>query len=120
MFGYSHLLLFTPIFKKGKACDPNNYRPISLAGTMRKLMESAIKDQLTRYLVRKDIINKHQHAFMENHSTANNLLDCINDWVVRLRSGQTFDSLVTSKLLLKLEFYGISGLLLNWVKCFFV
>jgi hypothetical protein len=53
---------------------------------MCKLMEVIIKDQFVRYLVDKGLINKHQHAFISKHSTATNLLECINDWLVSIKS----------------------------------
>jgi ribonuclease P/MRP protein subunit RPP40 len=59
---------------------------------------------------------------MKNCSTATNLLDCINVWVVGrthviyIDFYKTFDSKDTSKLLLKLESCNISGLILNWIK----
>ena len=75
-------------------------------------MEVIIKDQLVQYLVDKGIINKHQHAFIRNHSTATNLLECINDWLVSIKSPSRTDvvyidfskvfDIVTSKLLFKL------------------
>lgn len=119
----------TPIFKKGNSSDPNNYRPISLTCTMCKIMESIIKDQLVQYLNNKGLISKYQHAFIKNHSTATNILESINDWLVGIKSpnctdvvyidfSKAFDSIVISKLLLKLHCYGISGLLLSWIKCF--
>jgi hypothetical protein len=119
----------TPIFKKGSSSDPNNYRPISLTCTMCKIMECIIKDQLVQYLTYKGLISKHQHAFIKNHSTATNILESINDWLVSIKSpnctdvvyidfSKAFDSTVISKLLLKLECYGISGLLLSWIRCF--
>jgi hypothetical protein len=37
-------------------------------------MEAIIKDQVVRYLVEKGLINKYQHAFITNHSTATNLV----------------------------------------------
>jgi hypothetical protein len=92
-------------------------------------MESIIKDQLVQYLVTKGLISKHQHAFIKNHSTAANLLESINDWLVSLKSpnrtdvvfidfSKAFDSIVISKLLFKLESYGITGQLLCWIACF--
>jgi ribonuclease P/MRP protein subunit RPP40 len=92
-------------------------------------MESIIKDQLVQYLVTKGLISKHQHAFIKNHSTATNLLESINDWFVSLKSpnrtdvvyidfSKAFDSIVISKLLFKLESYGITGQLLSWIACF--
>jgi hypothetical protein len=55
----------TPLFKKGVTCDPNNYRPVALAATLCKVMESVIKDQLLQYLTSKGIISKKQHAFIK-------------------------------------------------------
>jgi hypothetical protein len=59
----------TPLFKKGKASDPTNYRPISLTATMCKIMEVIIKDQLVSYLGDTGLIDEHQHTFITNHST---------------------------------------------------
>jgi hypothetical protein len=118
-----------PIFKKGIRTDPNNYRPVALTCTACKLMESIIKDQLLSFLVDNKLISPHQHAFIHNHSTASNLLECIHDWLVSLNSSRStdviyvdfsraFDSIVFSKLLFKLKFYGIAGNLLNWIDNF--
>ena len=57
------------------------------------------------------------------------LLDCYNDWsavqnagnsvdVIYLNFAKAFDSVLHSKILLKLAAYGISGNLLAWIKCF--
>jgi hypothetical protein len=65
-------------------------------------------------------------AFIKHHSAATNLLECIRDWsigldcrwqtdVVYIYFTKAFDSIVLSKLLLKLELYGISSLLLKWI-----
>ena len=92
-------------------------------------MELIIKDQLISYLAKNDLINKHQHAFISNHSTATNLLECTNDWLVSIKSpsrtdvvyidfSKAFDTVVITKLLLKLECYGVTGLLLSWIKFF--
>jgi hypothetical protein len=119
----------TPLFKKGKPVDASNYRPIALTCTMCKLMESIIKDQLVQFLVEKGLISKHQHAFIKNHSTCTNLLESTHDWLISLNShlrtdvvyidfSKAFDSTVISKLMFKLETYGISGLLLKWINCF--
>lgn len=102
------------------------YRPVSLTAAIYKLMESVINDQLTQYLVSKGIVNKHRRVLMKNHTTTTKLLNCINDWIVGLCLGRTdviyidsskaSDSIVTSKLLLKLESYDIARLLLNWIR----
>jgi hypothetical protein len=121
--------LITPLFKKGKTIDANNYRPIALTCTMCKLMESSIKDQIVDFLVRKKLITNNQHAFIKQHSTSTDLLQSTNDWLVSLNShlctdviyidfAKAFDSIVISKLLYKLENYGISGLLLEWISLY--
>jgi hypothetical protein len=102
---------------------------MSLTAALCKLMEAIIKDQLVRYLVDKGLINEHQHAFITNRSTATNVVECINDWIVGLKSpyrtdfmyidfSEAFNSIVSSKLLFKVQSYRITGLLLNWIRCF--
>jgi len=119
----------TPVFKKGDPTDPNNYRPIALTCTICKVMESVIKYQLLNYLLRKQLITKKQHAFIINHSTATNLLECTHDWVVSISKhtcvdvvyidfSRAFDSIVFTKLLAKLSAYGIDGKLLMWLSAF--
>jgi hypothetical protein len=115
--------------QKGKSGDAKHYRLITLTCILCRLIESIIKDQIVGFLVEKKIITKHQHAFLKNHSTSTNLLQSTQDWLISLSSylctdivyidfSKAFDSIVISKLLLKLEFYGLSGLLLKWISCF--
>ena len=119
----------SPIYKKGDKVDPCNYRPIALTCTMCKIMESIIKTQLMSYLLDHRLISKHQHAFMSNHSTASNLLECTHDWLLSINDSRTtdvvwidlsraFDSIVFEKLLFKLHNYGITGSLFNWIYTF--
>ena len=92
-------------------------------------MESVIKDQMVHFLTEKGLISKNKHVFIKHHSTASNLLECVRDWTIEFtHSKQTdviytdfakaFDSIVTSKLLYKLELCGISGKLLEWLESF--
>jgi ribonucleases P/MRP protein subunit RPP40 len=88
-------------------------------------MEFVMKDQMVQFLVDKGLIGKRQYAFIKSHSTAANLVECLYDWSARLKSSaqidviyidftKAFDCIVISKLLCKLEMYGISGNLLKW------
>ena len=119
----------TPVFKKGDPTDASNYRPIALTCVLCKLMESIIKDQLLSYLLGHKLISKQQHAFITKHSTATNLLESVNDWsaaikakkyidVVYIDFSRAFDSIVHSKLLAKLQSFGICGSLLLWLDAF--
>ena len=121
--------LITPIFKKGSHTDPANYRPIALTSTLSKLMETIIKDQTLNYLMTNNLITKEQHGFIKKHSTATNLLESTNDWLLSLNSSKStdviyvdfskaFDSIVFSKLIHKLQWYGLNGNLLRWVSQF--
>jgi hypothetical protein len=105
----------TPLFKTGKLAEATNYRSVALTCTMCKQMESIIKIQVVSYPVGKNLISKHQHAFIMHHSTSTNLLQSTQDWLVSLNShsctyvvyidfSKAFDSIVISKMLTKLEY----------------
>jgi len=47
--------------------------------TCRRVMERIINTQLIDYLFSNNLIAKHQHGFLLNHSTCTNLLETIND-----------------------------------------
>jgi hypothetical protein len=124
--GKIHMASFiTAIIKNVHLVDPNNYRPMAHTATVCKPMESVNKDQMIHFLSKRGYINSNsQHAFIKHHSTASNLLECIRDGTIGLTHckqtdfmyidfAEAFDSIVTSKLLLRLELYGISGQLLK-------
>ena len=100
-----------------------NYRPISLTCIMCKLMEAIVKDHVMKYLLSKGLLSKEQHAFIAN------LLACTHDRAISLHNktpvdviyidfSRAFDSVVHSKLLVKLQTFGISGNLLSWICAF--
>lgn len=119
----------TPVFKKGSPSAVSNYRPISLTCIVCKIMESIIKDNLVAYLLSNGLITKQQHGFLSKHSTCSQLLECVNEWsielnfrnavdVVYIDFQKAFDSVTHSKLCYKLQSYGVSGKLLEWVTDF--
>ena len=92
-------------------------------------MESIIKDQVMAFLTAKNLLSKQQHAFIAKHSTVTNLLECVHDWSLSLHNkvpqdvlyfdfSHAFDSVVNQKLLLKLQNFGIGGMLLAWIGAF--
>jgi len=118
--------IITPVFKKGVSSDPSNYRPISLTSTACKILESMIKDNLTDYLYANNLLSKQQYGFLSKRSTTTQLLDCSDAWLHNLKSrhqtdviyldfAKAFDSVVFTKLLFKLESYGITGNCLHWI-----
>jgi len=121
----------TPIFKKGSPSDPANYRPISLTCVACKLLEIGIKTNLLNHLLRNNVISSSQHGFLSRKSTTTQLLECFLDWnialngrnqidIIYLDYAKAFDSVVHSKLLAKLQSYGIDDLLLGWIRSFLV
>lgn len=119
----------TPIFKKGAASDPANYRPISCTSIFCKLMERVIATELFTHLNNFKILNANQHGFMTGRSTLSNLLETVTDWTLDIDSHinnttisidfqKAFDSVSHDKLLSKLNSYGINGNLLALIADF--
>lgn len=121
--------IIVPIFKKGIKSDVKNYRPISLTSIICKLMESLIKDNLLSYLSQNNLIYPKQYGFLPKRSTNTQLLRYFNEISSSVINGcqvdsvyldyaKAFDSIVYSKLLFKLQKYGVSGKLLVWLSSF--
>ena len=107
-----------PVFKRGKAADVGNYRPISLTSVVCKIMERVISTDTLHYLRVHNVISKHQHGFLSGRSTCTNLLETLNDWTLAIKNKQSvvvayidyskaFDCVTREKLLIKLSAYGI-------------
>ena len=119
----------TPIFKKGKRQKPENYRPVSLTSICCKLLEHIICKQTLKHLDIHNILTNRQHGFRSGHScesqliiTANDLAKSMNDKVQTdmaiLDFSKAFDKVPHTRLLAKLDYYGIRSNLLRWAKCF--
>ena len=76
------------------------------------------------------MITKQQHGFLARHSTCTQLLECLHDWSIAINNiksldkiyidySRALDSVVHSKLLLKLKSYDIKCDLFNWISYFF-
>ena len=81
------------------------------------------------YLKDNNIITRQQHGFLTRRSTTSNLLDSLNDWTLAINNKQSltvayvdyskaFDVVCHSKLLSKLQHYGITDDLLRWIGSF--
>jgi len=94
-------------------------------------MESVIKDRLLAYLCTNDLIYSKQYGFMKKKSTNAQLLRYLNEISSIMLDGSQVDSvyldyskafdsrpIVHTKLLFKLQKYGISDNLLVWISSF--
>ena len=81
----------TPIFKKGKKCDPSNYRPIRLTSIVCKTMESLVRYETMQHLLLNELLSRHQHAFMVGRSCTTQLLKVLDIWSRLLDEGDNVD-----------------------------
>jgi hypothetical protein len=119
--------LVTPIYKKGDKTLASNYRSISLTSICCKLMERIISKQLTEFALNHNVIPKEQHGFLPGRSVFTCHLHCLNKWtsdldnsrpvdVVYLDFEKAFDRVPHRRLLLKLQHFGVRGLMLRWIQ----
>ena len=119
----------TPIFKKGNDTDPSNYRPISCLPIFSKLLEKFVVNQLRTFSEKNSLIDKSQLGFQRGISTCdalvrlteilyNGLDKKMHNINVLIDLTKAFDTVNIETLLMKLEFYGIRGASLAWLKSF--
>ena len=118
----------TPIFKKGKKNDLNNYRPISVIPTVAKILEKIVYEQLFSYF-NDNLLTPCQSGFRSFHSTLTALTEATNNWSVNIDNGllngvvfldlkKAFDTIEHSIILRKLQFYGIEQESLKWFQSY--
>ena len=118
-----------PIFKKGQKYDKANYRPISLTCIASKLMEHIITSSIMSHAENHNILYSKQHGFRDKRSCETQLLEFIDDVARNMQAGlqtdvcildfsKAFDKVEHSRLIKKLEWYGIRGKVNNWIREF--
>ena len=118
-----------PIHKKGERSDPCNYRPISLTSILSKVLEKAVAKYLLSYLTSNNLIYKFQSGFLQNHSPAHqlteichhvysNLKDKAATTIVFADISRAFDRLSHRGLYRKLDLYGLSNGMKDWLLSF--
>ena len=118
------------IFKgKGNENDPSNYRPISITSCIGKILEKIIFKYLYNYLQENEILTKYQSGFRPKDSTVNQLLEIYHTIIENLDNekdikfifcdvSKAFDKVWHRGLIHKLQKYGITGNMLNWMKSY--
>ena len=121
--------LVVPIYKKGNKRDPGNYRPVSLTCICSKIMEHIVYSCLFDHLNHFQVLRDEQHGFRQHRSCETQLISTVHDFALCLNQrGQcdvllldfckAFDKVPHSRLFSKLQFYGVQGSLLRWIKNF--
>ena len=119
----------TPVFKKGERYKAANYRPISLTSIPGKLLEHIIVHTIMDFAENNNILCKEQHGFRKQRSCISQLIGLVDDISHSRDKGRQVDMLVMdfakafdkvshSLLIHKLQHYGISGNINNWIKNF--
>ena len=119
----------TPVYKKGKRTNRENYRPISILCCISKVMEKVVHLQLHEYLFSNSIIYSRQSAYSHDDSTALQLAALVHQISENLDNGQetrtvyldiskAFDKTWHQGLLFKLQQCGIEGSCLKWIESY--
>ena len=119
----------SPIFKKGRRKVAANYRPVSLTSISCKIMEAAVRETILTHLKMNNLLSKRQFVFLGGRSTILQLLTFLDKCVDALSRGnvtdvvyidfqKAFDTVPHKRLMVKLQAYGISGVILIWINAF--
>ena len=117
----------TAVYKKGSKSEPRNYRPISMASVISKIMESIIRDAIVPHLMKNGILTDEKHGFVPGRDCITQLLLCMEEWTSMIEEdfdiiytdfSKAFDSVAHERLLRKLENVGLNGHLLHWIRTF--
>ena len=92
-------------------------------------MERVLRENIMDHLESNNLLSRHQHGFRSNRSCLTQLLEYfleIHEIIderdpvdaIYLDCQKAFDTVPLKRLLAKLEAYGITGKILNWIKSF--
>ena len=117
------------IFKKGTKSVPGNYRPVSLTCVLCKVLKSIIREVMVNHMIESNLYRDCQHGFRKGRSCTTQLLQVMEDFtylidnsqpidVIYLDFQKAFDQVSHQRLLYKLNSYGITVNILNWLRDF--
>ena len=119
----------TQLFKKGDRSAPVNYRPVSLTSVCSKVMEHIIHSHIIKHMDKPGLLADSQHGFRKRRSTETQLILSIDALAKSLDVGEqmdcilldfskAFDKVSQCRLPMKLQHYGVSDHLYDWITSF--
>lgn len=124
-------IVVSPIFKKDDPSEPKNYRPISLANTVLKIFTSMMTNRLTAWRKQEKNECKFQGAYKAGSGCEDlvfvlkSIIQCQLDhkngllFALFVDLSQAFDSIIHSKLYLKLAKLGVSNKFIRLIMCLY-
>ena len=117
------------IYKKGNNTLAGNYRPVSLTSIVCKIMEKTIRAHIVHHMNINKLFTDKQYGFMSGRSTSLQLLAVLDKWTEALDSGSTidciymdfraaFDTVPHKRVISKLQAYGLSTQIIQWITSF--
>uniref|UniRef100_A0A3Q3J5Q4 Reverse transcriptase domain-containing protein n=1 Tax=Monopterus albus TaxID=43700 RepID=A0A3Q3J5Q4_MONAL len=118
-----------PLYKSGDRHNITNYRPISLLSQFSKILEKLFDARLDKFLDKHKILTEKQYGFRSNRSTALAITEFVEGvtsaWDNKKQTlgifidfQKAFDTINFEILFDKLERFGISCLVLKWIKSY--
>ena len=117
------------IFKKGDKHQPSNYRPVSLTSITCKLLEHIININIMHHFDQHRVLCDNQQGFRKKRSCETQLLSTIQEIasstakghqvdIILLDFAKPFDKVPNTRLLQKLDHYGVRRNVKRWIESF--
>ena len=102
-----------PLYKTGHKHHFTNYRPVSLLPQFSKILENLVAARLNKFINKHNLLTDSHYRFRPNRFTSLAVIELVEKNHSKILRPKELCSWFHS-LINKLEWYGISGVMLNW------